>query len=72
MGNANLNPWTEAKVDTKNPDRGPLPRHLEGSSLGEAGPAAGLDLLLGDLQESLLDELGEPGHGVGVDRNPGD
>jgi pimeloyl-ACP methyl ester carboxylesterase len=23
MGNANLNPWTEAKVDTKNPDRGP-------------------------------------------------
>jgi non-heme chloroperoxidase len=24
MGNANLNPWTEAKVDTKNHDRGPL------------------------------------------------
>src|SRR5687768_8680950 len=24
MGNANLNPWAEAKVDTKNPDRGPL------------------------------------------------
>jgi pimeloyl-ACP methyl ester carboxylesterase len=24
MGNANLNPWTEAKVHTKNPDRGPL------------------------------------------------
>ena len=24
MGNANLNPRTEAKVDTKNPDRGPL------------------------------------------------
>lgn len=24
MGNANVNPWTEAKVDTKNPDRGPL------------------------------------------------
>jgi non-heme chloroperoxidase len=24
MGNASLNPWTEAKVDTKNPDRGPL------------------------------------------------
>jgi non-heme chloroperoxidase len=24
MGNANLNPWTEAKVDTANPDRGPL------------------------------------------------
>jgi pimeloyl-ACP methyl ester carboxylesterase len=24
MGNANLNPWTEAKVDTQNPDRGPL------------------------------------------------
>jgi len=24
MGNANLNPWTEAKVDTKNPVRGPL------------------------------------------------
>jgi non-heme chloroperoxidase len=23
-GNANLNPWTEAKVNTKNPDRGPL------------------------------------------------
>ena len=21
---ANLNPWTEAKVDTKNPERGPL------------------------------------------------
>jgi pimeloyl-ACP methyl ester carboxylesterase len=21
---ANFNPWTEAKVDTKNPDRGPL------------------------------------------------
>ncbi len=24
MGNANLNPWTQAKVDTKTPDRGPL------------------------------------------------
>jgi non-heme chloroperoxidase len=24
MGNANLNPWTEAKVDTLNPDRGPV------------------------------------------------
>ena len=24
MGTANLNPWTQAKVDTKNPDRGPL------------------------------------------------
>src|ERR671924_2301929 len=24
MGNANLNPWTESKVDTKNRDRGPL------------------------------------------------
>jgi non-heme chloroperoxidase len=24
MGNANLNPWTESKVDTKHPDRGPL------------------------------------------------
>jgi non-heme chloroperoxidase len=23
MGNANLNRWTEAKVNTKNPDRGP-------------------------------------------------
>ena len=24
MGNANINPWTEAKVDTLNPNRGPL------------------------------------------------
>jgi non-heme chloroperoxidase len=24
MANANLNPWTEAKVDTRNHDRGPL------------------------------------------------
>jgi len=24
MGNANLNPWTEARVNTKNPGRGPL------------------------------------------------
>jgi pimeloyl-ACP methyl ester carboxylesterase len=24
MANANLNPWSQAKVDTKNPDRGPL------------------------------------------------
>jgi pimeloyl-ACP methyl ester carboxylesterase len=24
MGNANINPRTESKVDTKNPDRGPL------------------------------------------------
>jgi pimeloyl-ACP methyl ester carboxylesterase len=24
MGNANLNPWTESKVDIMNPDRGPL------------------------------------------------
>jgi len=24
MGNANLNPWTEAKVNTRNPNRGPL------------------------------------------------
>jgi hypothetical protein len=33
---------------------------------------AGLGLLFGDFHESLLDELGEPGHGVGVDRNPRD
>ena len=24
MANANLNPWTQARVDTRNPDRGPL------------------------------------------------
>ena len=24
MANANLNPWTEARVDIHNPDRGPL------------------------------------------------
>jgi pimeloyl-ACP methyl ester carboxylesterase len=24
MANANLNPWTEAKAHTQNPDRGPL------------------------------------------------
>jgi hypothetical protein len=24
MGNANLNPWTAANVNTKSPDRGPL------------------------------------------------
>jgi non-heme chloroperoxidase len=24
MGHANRNPWTEAEVNTKNPDRGPL------------------------------------------------
>jgi pimeloyl-ACP methyl ester carboxylesterase len=24
MADSNLNPWTESKVDTKNPDRGPL------------------------------------------------
>src|SRR5262249_43815503 len=24
MGNANINPWTQAKVNTKNPERGPL------------------------------------------------
>jgi hypothetical protein len=24
MADANLNPWTESKVDTKNPDRGPV------------------------------------------------
>jgi len=24
MANANLNPWTEAKLDSRNPDRGPL------------------------------------------------
>jgi pimeloyl-ACP methyl ester carboxylesterase len=24
MGNANLNPWTQSSVDTKNPERGPL------------------------------------------------
>jgi pimeloyl-ACP methyl ester carboxylesterase len=24
MANANLNPWTEAKLDPKNPERGPL------------------------------------------------
>jgi non-heme chloroperoxidase len=23
MGNANLNPWTQPKVNTNNPDRGP-------------------------------------------------
>jgi non-heme chloroperoxidase len=24
MGNANFNPWTQAKVNRKNPDRGPM------------------------------------------------
>jgi len=24
MANANLNPWTEARADSENPDRGPL------------------------------------------------
>jgi hypothetical protein len=28
----NVNPWTEVKVDTKNPDRGPLPTDSENSS----------------------------------------
>ena len=30
MGNANLNPWTEATVNTKNPARGPLLTHFDG------------------------------------------
>jgi len=38
MANANLNPWTEAKVDTRNPDRGPL-LILEGESDHTVAPA---------------------------------
>jgi len=38
MGNANLNPWTEAKVDTKNPDRGPL-LIIEGAKDHTVAPA---------------------------------
>jgi hypothetical protein len=39
---ANLNPWTEAKVDTKNPDRGPLllDRDREDSGHGHASSTA--------------------------------
>src|SRR5215831_4514424 len=33
-------------------------------------PAAGLDLIFGDFHESLLDKLGRPGHGIGVDLDP--
>ena len=38
MANANLNPWTEARVDTRNPDRGPL-LVLEGESDHTVAPA---------------------------------
>ena len=38
MANANLNPWTEAKVDTRNPDRGPL-LIIEGELDHTAAPA---------------------------------
>ena len=38
MANANLNPWTEAKVDTRNHDRGPL-LILEGESDHTVAPA---------------------------------
>jgi pimeloyl-ACP methyl ester carboxylesterase len=38
MANANLNPWTEAKVDTTNPDRGPL-LILEGERDHTVAPA---------------------------------
>ena len=38
MANANLNPWTEAKVDTRNPDRGPL-LILEGERDHTVAPA---------------------------------
>jgi pimeloyl-ACP methyl ester carboxylesterase len=38
MANANLNPWTEAKVDSRNPDRGPL-LILEGESDHTVAPA---------------------------------
>jgi pimeloyl-ACP methyl ester carboxylesterase len=38
MANANLNPWTEAKVDTKNPARGPL-LILEGENDHTVPPA---------------------------------
>jgi pimeloyl-ACP methyl ester carboxylesterase len=38
MANANLNPWTEAKVDTRNPNRGPL-LILEGERDHTVAPA---------------------------------
>ena len=38
MANANLNPRTEAKVDTKNPDRGPL-LIIEGAKDHTVAPA---------------------------------
>ena len=49
MGNANLNPWTEARVDTKNPHRGPLliiegeKDHTDvGHAAGHRSPSEGL------------------------------
>ena len=51
MGNANLNPWTEAKVDTKNPDRGPL-LIIE----GEKGPHRAV----GDRERRLLGRSATP------------
>jgi non-heme chloroperoxidase len=33
MANANLNPWTESKVDPKNPDRGPSCKQLASAGM---------------------------------------
>jgi hypothetical protein len=49
---ANLNPWTEAKVDTKNPDRGPL--LLISGELDHTVP-------WGDRQRLLQAAAGQPG-----------
>ena len=48
---ANLNPWTEDKVDTKNPDRGPL--LLISGELDHTVP-------LGDRQRLLQAAAGQP------------
>jgi pimeloyl-ACP methyl ester carboxylesterase len=50
---ANLNPWSEAQVDSMNPDRGPDADHL--GRLGPYGP-------VGDRKRGLRKGKAQPGH----------
>jgi pimeloyl-ACP methyl ester carboxylesterase len=60
---ANLNPWTEAKVDTKNPGRGPLLIISGEEDHTAPWPVAKASYKRQSLNESVTEIVGMPGRG---------
>ena len=70
MANANLNPWTEAKVDTKNPDRGPAADHRRRE--GPHGPVGDCERRLqaaeaGTRAVTEIKQMPNRGHSLTID-----